>query len=53
MIEEKKEEVRDGLKEEVTETYVLINNLFQYTGFFLNTFMQSLFNFINFFAPKK
>lgn len=53
MIEEGNQEIREDLKEEVTETYGLIGNLFKSVSFFLEVFSGSTLNFINFFSKKK
>jgi len=52
-IEERKEEIKDGIKEEITETYSLIDKLFKSLGFFVEVFNDSLINFITFFSKKK
>jgi len=51
-IEDSNEKVRDSLKEEITETYSLIDKLFKSLGFFIEVFNDSLINFITFFSKK-
>jgi len=46
---EENSELREGLKTEVTETYGLINMIFQSIGFFTKVFSETLAGFASYF----
>jgi len=50
---EEQGDLRESLKTEVTETYGLINNLFQTVGFFAKIFFETIANFASYFSGNK